>query len=78
MDLAYSAEEEAFRQEVRAFLSDKLPPDIANKVKKAKRLNKDDFYRWHNILYQQGWVSPSWAEGVRRHRLDAGPAPDFR
>jgi len=60
MDLAYSSEEEAFRAEVRAFLKDKLPPDIANKVKKAKRLSKDDYYRWHNTLYQQGWVSPNW------------------
>jgi len=33
MDLQFSPEEEAFRAEVRAFLKDNLPQDLAAKVK---------------------------------------------
>lgn len=40
MDLRFTSEEEAFREEVRTFLKEKLPPRIANKVRTGKRLAK--------------------------------------
>ena len=42
MDLNFTPEEEAFRAEVQAFLKDKLPARIANKVKAGQRLTKAD------------------------------------
>ena len=60
MELAFTPEESAFREEVRAFLKAELPRDIADKLRKAKRLSKDDFYRWQKALYEKGWVSPAW------------------
>ena len=42
MNLNYTAEELAFRDEVRAFLDEKLPADIAAKVKGFRRLSKQD------------------------------------
>lgn len=60
MDIDYTAEERAFRDEVRAFLRDKLPADIAARVKAAGRLSKDDLVRWQKILYEQGWMAVHW------------------
>ena len=47
MDLNFTDKQNAFREEVRAFLKEKLPPDIAAKSKQGKTLAKEDFYRWN-------------------------------
>ena len=60
MQLAFTAEEKAFRDEVRAFLRDHLPRDIAARVDAGGHLTKEDCGRWHRILHQQGWVAPNW------------------
>jgi len=60
MDLAYSEIEIAFRNEVREFLSTKLPKRIAKLVKGGKRLAKCDFEAWQALLFAQGWLAPSW------------------
>ncbi|MFC5460604.1 acyl-CoA dehydrogenase family protein [Massilia niabensis] len=60
MDLNYSAEELAFRDEVRTFLDANLPADLQHKVRKHLRLTKEDNVRWHKILAEKGWVAPGW------------------
>ena len=55
MNMNYTAEELAFRDEVRAFLDDKLPADLDAKVKGFRRLSKEDHQRWQKILCKQGW-----------------------
>ena len=60
MDLSYSPEEEAFRQEVRSWLAGNLPSDIRDKVVGYQHLSKDDFIRWHKILAAKGWSVPHW------------------
>ncbi|UMR29061.1 acyl-CoA dehydrogenase family protein [Massilia sp. MB5] len=60
MDLNYSAEDEAFRDQVRAFLDAELPPDLQAKVRGHLRLTKDDYVRWHRIAARQGWAAPAW------------------
>jgi alkylation response protein AidB-like acyl-CoA dehydrogenase len=60
MDLNYSAEDQAFRDTVRAFLAANLPKDLQHKVLNHKRLNKDDFVRWHKIVAKQSWAAPAW------------------
>jgi len=60
VDLNYTPEEEAFRAEVRAFVRSQLPSDISRKVIENKRLSKEDHVRWQKILYEQGWIAPSW------------------
>jgi alkylation response protein AidB-like acyl-CoA dehydrogenase len=62
MDLNFTPEEEAFRAEVQAFLKDKLPARIANKVKAGKRLTKADQEEWHAILNERGWLANHWPE----------------
>ncbi|MCC6789495.1 MAG: acyl-CoA dehydrogenase family protein, partial [Hyphomonadaceae bacterium] len=51
-----------FRAEVRAFVRDKLPSDIAEKVRRGREIDKDDYVRWQKILHAQGWLLGSWPE----------------
>ena len=60
MDLGYSPEELAFRNEVRSWLADNLPSDIRDKVVNYQHLSKEDFLRWHRILAAKGWAVPHW------------------
>ncbi|MGH1368322.1 MAG: acyl-CoA dehydrogenase family protein [Maritimibacter sp.] len=60
MDLNYTDEELAFRDEVRSFLAEKLPDDLANKVGIGGELEKADMELWHSILNAQGWLAPTW------------------
>jgi len=62
MDLSFTKEEEAFRQEVRDFLKDNLPQDVADKVRKGVEIGKEDTLRWHKILFEKGWVAQTWPE----------------
>ncbi len=60
MDLNYSSEELAFRDEVRAWLARNLPQDLKERVERFEHLSKDDLLRWHKILAKKGWVAPAW------------------
>ncbi|MFT0168243.1 acyl-CoA dehydrogenase family protein [Paraburkholderia mimosarum] len=60
MDLKFTAEEEAFRSEVLAFLAARLPQRIADKVRNGKRLTRDDMAQWHAILNEKGWLANHW------------------
>jgi alkylation response protein AidB-like acyl-CoA dehydrogenase len=60
MDLNYTSDDLAFRDQVRAFLEAELPSDLQHKVLNHLRLAKDDYVRWHKILARQGWVAPGW------------------
>jgi len=61
MDLSFSPEEEAFRQEVREFIAEakpQLPKNLG--TPEQARLSKDDYLVWHRLLYKRGWVAPAW------------------
>jgi alkylation response protein AidB-like acyl-CoA dehydrogenase len=60
MDLEYSKEELAFREEVRDFIAQKLPADIRAKVDSGFPLTKNDATRWQKILFEKGWAAPNW------------------
>ncbi|GAA3956273.1 acyl-CoA dehydrogenase family protein [Allohahella marinimesophila] len=60
MNINFTAEEQAFRETVRGFLKDKLPADIAAKVKGGRYLSKADHQRWQQVLSQQGWYATHW------------------
>jgi len=78
MDLDFTADEMAFRDEVRAFLAAELPADLKHKVMAHKRMTKQDFVRWHKIVNAKGWAASNWPEAnggtgwgpVRRHIWD--------
>ena len=60
MDLTYSPEETAFRDEVRGWIRESLPPELQDKVLNYRELSKEDLLRWHKILAAKGWVAPFW------------------
>ncbi len=60
MDLNYSAEDLAFRDEVRGWLDANIPADLREKVLNYEELGKEDLLRWHKILAKKGWVAPAW------------------
>ena len=62
MDIAWSAEEIAFRDEVRAFLTDKLTDELRASGAYMTSVYADPNYAraWQAILHEKGWVAPSW------------------
>ena len=70
MDLNFSADEERFRAEVRAFVAAQLPTAIRDKVLGHKRLAREDFLSWVRILNTRGWVAPSWPKKFGGQELD--------
>jgi alkylation response protein AidB-like acyl-CoA dehydrogenase len=60
MNLNFTAAEESFRAEVRAFLQTELPADIRSKVRLGRRMHKDDLVRWQKILHRRGWGAGMW------------------
>ena len=60
MDLQFTPEEEAFRAEVRTFLKESLPKELAAKVKAGQRLTRADQENWHAILNKKGWLAYHW------------------
>ncbi len=62
MDLRFTEEETAFRNEVRGFFRAALPPEIRRKMVEGRHLAKDDIVRWQRILNEKGWAVPHWSK----------------
>jgi acyl-CoA dehydrogenase len=62
MDLTFSPEDQAFAQEVRAFIAANLPAEI----KRAQALTPSVFSdppivtAWQKAMHAKGWVAPGW------------------
>ncbi|MBL8485779.1 MAG: acyl-CoA dehydrogenase family protein [Rhodocyclaceae bacterium] len=60
MNLDLTPEEQAFREEVRAFVREKLPAHIRHKVMNGLHLEKADHVLWLRTLHEKGWSAASW------------------
>ena len=60
MDLQFTAEELAFRAEVRAWVAENLPQEISHKVHHGLHLSREDLQRWARILGKRGWLGAGW------------------
>ncbi|MEL7190129.1 MAG: acyl-CoA dehydrogenase family protein [Pseudomonadota bacterium] len=62
MDMDFSAEDIAFREEVRTFLAEKLPQHLRDGARHTPGVfvEPDIGMEWHRILCKQGWVAPMW------------------
>ncbi|ULU24177.1 acyl-CoA dehydrogenase family protein [Dyella terrae] len=60
MDLRFTDEEQAFRQEVLQFLQSNLSPRLAEKVRHAQHLTREDMAGWHATLNVRGWLANHW------------------
>jgi alkylation response protein AidB-like acyl-CoA dehydrogenase len=61
MDLDFSLNERAFRDEVRQFLATELPADIRARQHRGDASHiRDDIVQWQKILHMKGWGAPAW------------------
>jgi alkylation response protein AidB-like acyl-CoA dehydrogenase len=78
MDLAFTPEEQQFRDQIRQWVRQNLPADISHKVHHGLRLSRDDMQRWALILGKQGWLGYGWPQefggpgwnAVQRHLFE--------
>jgi pimeloyl-CoA dehydrogenase len=71
MDLDLSPAQRAFRDDVRAFIRERLPADIRARLRAGHPPRKQDTVTWQRILNERGWAAPHWP---RRHGgADLGP-----
>jgi alkylation response protein AidB-like acyl-CoA dehydrogenase len=70
MDLSFSPEHLAFREEVREFIRSAMPPHLAAKAAVDGNFTHHEGMEWHKILYKKGWIAPHWPVSVGGPGLD--------
>jgi pimeloyl-CoA dehydrogenase large subunit len=60
MDLRFTPEETAFREDVREFFRTALPERIRDKLVMGHHASKDELVEWTRILNAKGWAVPHW------------------
>src|SRR5205085_953054 len=60
MNFAPDPAQQAFRADVRAFLRDRLPADLAARTLRGYHARKPDMIAWTRILHARGWSAPHW------------------
>lgn len=73
-----TTEQQAFKDEVEAFLAEQLPASVAAKVKRGAGVSKEELTQWTRTLNAKGWAAPAWPEEhggtgwnlVQRHIFD--------
>ena len=60
MDLRFTPEENAFRQEVRTYFTTQIPKAIREKVEIGEHLSKADMVAAQKALAKKGWAAPHW------------------
>jgi alkylation response protein AidB-like acyl-CoA dehydrogenase len=56
----FTAEDEDFRKEVRAFIAANIPPEVARRNQRGYHPTKDDVVQWMRALHKRGWSVPNW------------------
>lgn len=59
MNLEFTPEEIAFREEVRTFIEENYPTDLEG-LGGREDLGRDKLLAWHKILGKKGWSAPAW------------------
>ena len=60
MDLRFTPEEIAFRDEAHKFFTTEVPLDVRRKVIESRGLSKQDMVAAHKALHKRGWATPNW------------------
>jgi alkylation response protein AidB-like acyl-CoA dehydrogenase len=87
MEMSFTKEDMAFRDEVRAWIKTNLPAKLKQKLIDGEVPNKQDIVDWHRKLNAKGWAVPHWPvewggqdwstikRFILREELEAAPAP---
>lgn len=60
MNLDFSDDELAFRNQVREFFSKTYPREVISKSERWIELGKDDYVLAQKALFARGWAAPNW------------------
>jgi alkylation response protein AidB-like acyl-CoA dehydrogenase len=60
MDLRFTPEENAFREEVRAFFRDNVPDATRQMLVDGEMVPKPEYVSWTRVLNAKGWGAPHW------------------
>ena len=60
MDMTFTPEQIAFRDEVRAWIQQAMPPHIKHKAENGGHFEHAEIMEWHKILHAKGWAAPNW------------------
>jgi len=87
MDLSFTKEELAFRDEVRTFFKENVPAATRQKIVEGRHPSKEELVAWQRILNKKGWAVPHWPKQyggtgwtpvqqyIFLEELQAAPAP---
>lgn len=70
MNLELDPTQAAFREEVRAFIRDKLPDGIRQRLRRGHAPRQQDSVTWQRLLNTRGWAAPHWPEEYGGAGLD--------
>ena len=59
MNLEFTPEEQAFREEVRTFIAENHPKELAD-FGMREDMSREEMVAWHKILGAKGWSVPAW------------------
>ena len=62
MNVTFSDEELAFREEIRVFFRDEMPDGIAEKRRLGVALSKADHVNFQKALFRRGWAGYGWPD----------------
>lgn len=60
MDLRFTDEENAFREEVRQFFRENVPEHVRQKLVDGEMVGKDEYVAWTRLLNKKGWAAAHW------------------
>lgn len=60
MDVAFTNEEQAFRNEVQQFLRDNMSPEVRRKMVEGRHVSKEEMVTWWRTLNKKGWGVSHW------------------
>ncbi len=64
MDMSFTPEQNAFRDEVRAWIVKALPENLRHKADNGGHFEHEEILEWHKILAAKGWAAPHWPKEV--------------
>ena len=88
MDLRFTSDEIAFRDEVRTFFKEVLPEPLRQKMVLGQRLSREALVDWQRTLNARGWATPAWSpewggkgwspvkQYIFKEELHMAPAPE--
>jgi alkylation response protein AidB-like acyl-CoA dehydrogenase len=71
MEMSFTPEQLAFREEVRSWLASNVPPHIKAKAAMDAYFEHHEVMEWHKVLHAKGWVAPHWPKRFGGPGLDA-------